>query len=497
MTALYWMLGCFLAFLYLIKARPVPGVLLSSECHWFFGSSLLVVKILTGREKLGTNELAVKEFHKNGWRAIAWAHIGGRKGVTIADPRDIQYVLKDNFLAFEKRLDMLEELLGDGIFVANGESWKTQRTTAAHMFNRRALREKMSSVFGAHAQDLVKLLATQSQVDVQRLFYCFTFDCTNSIMFSRTVNSLGGDKKDLEFQRHFDVVQTTVPQRFGIAWWKINRMFQLSAAERAIKHSTAKIDEYIGEIIDTYVTDDGEVAEGVEDDQTMTGLYVARAKETGDKVTKKYLRDMIMNYAIAGRDTTASALTACVQFLVEEENAHWQGKLREEALRCFGAHRDEPLTFDDIEDRSPLSEAVFLEALRLQPAVPRNSKRVLQHVTLPSGVPIPPGANLSWVPYATNRHPDYWGPDAATFSPTRWLDGKAKDYSDYVYSTFNAGPRLCLGKSMAILEGKIALLTMFASLRFSKVDGFVPRSALSITFQLTNGLLVNVHKVEE
>eukprot|EP00299_Pterocystis_sp_00344_P010220 c4517_g1_i3.p1 GENE.c4517_g1_i3~~c4517_g1_i3.p1 ORF type:complete len:122 (-),score=18.45 c4517_g1_i3:146-511(-) len=65
--------------------------------------------------------------------------------------------------------------------------------------------------------------------------------------------------------------------------------------------------------------------------------------------------------------------------------------------------------------------------------------------------------------YALNRNPAVW-PDPFTFKPERWLDNDgAKPYtpnkepSAFKFLSFNAGPRLCLGKGFSYMETKLCL----------------------------------------
>eukprot|EP00659_Diplonema_papillatum_P023453 gene23453-biopygen17705 len=221
-----------------------------------------------------------------------------------------------------------------------------------------------------------------------------------------------------------------------------------------------------------------------------------QAQEEGKAVDRVVIRDMIMNFVIAGRDTTASALTSCIELLTEDGNESWQDRLCSEADSCFAGHMGEPLTLDDIADRSVAAEAVLLEALRLRPAVPINEKVCVVETRLPSGITLPVGTSVSWCVNATNRIPSIWGADADVFNPTRWItegDTITTKYDEYSYPTFNAGPRLCLGRNMAILEGKIALLTLFAQFRFSRAGRAPPRPVTSVTWQIARGFEVNVH----
>lgn len=77
------------------------------------------------------------------------------RSITTIDPRNIEHILKskqiqyrndfflilfllDNFENYVKGPnfnDATKDLLGHGIFNANGEQWKYQRKTASHIFN--------------------------------------------------------------------------------------------------------------------------------------------------------------------------------------------------------------------------------------------------------------------------------------------------------------------------------------------------------------------------
>eukprot|EP00659_Diplonema_papillatum_P023456 gene23456-biopygen18878 len=295
-------------------------------------------------------------------------------------------------------------------------------------------------------------------------------------------------------------------RRLITPWWKVLYHFQLTAAEREMTRNVAKVNEYVYNVVDEYIDANGQIREQtVANDQTLTGLFLQHAEEDPELASKcgikKFVRDMILNFVIAGRDTTGAALTSCIDFLVRPEYKHWQQALHDEAMKCFDNNaKGEPLTFDDIEGKSPVSEAIFMETLRLHPSVPLNKKVCDVPTTFPSGFTAPKGVFIAWNTYAMNRNESVWGPDATVFKPERWIKADntiTSDFNEYMYPTFNAGPRLCLGKNMAILEGKIALLTIFARLRFEGIPGFAPKNISSITWQLdVNGMQVKAFPFE-
>jgi jasmonoyl-L-amino acid 12-hydroxylase len=80
-----------------------------------------------------------------------------------------------------------------------------------------------------------------------------------------------------------------------------------------------------------------------------------------------------------------------------------------------------------------------------------------------------------------------WGEDAKDFRPERWLHMK-KTPSPFDYPVFNAGPRICPGRSMAQLEVCFVLVSVLRRFRVcvSRVGEvtYVP----SLTLHIKGGL---------
>jgi cytochrome P450 len=106
----------------------------------------------------------------------------------------------------------------------------------------------------------------------------------------------------------------------------------------------------------------------------------------------------------------------------------------------------------------PLLNAVCNETIRLYPTVPLTIRDARRDTTI-LGQYVPKGTSVHMVPWATNRNPQYWGPDAAEFKPERWIDADTDkpnntggSSSNYNILTFLHGPRSCIGKDFAKAE---------------------------------------------
>lgn len=75
---------------------------------------------------------------------------------------------------------------------------------------------------------------------------------------------------------------------------------------------------------------------------------------------------------------------------------------------------------------------------------------------LPDGTSVPALSGVWFTPFSMGRHPLIWGPDPLVFRPERWLERDSFP-SAYEFPHFFAGPRLCLGKNVAIMQAALLL----------------------------------------
>jgi len=184
-------------------------------------------------------------------------------------------------------------------------------------------------------------------------------------------------------------------------------------------------------------------------------------------LTREELLPVILNFLIAGRDTTAQSLAWL--FYELWKRPEYIEKIRESIVPVLGTFDQQRiLQFDEMKD-IPYLQAVFYEAVRLWPAVPKNLKRVVKDdIIRPLGeetinglpdVEVRAGESVIWSDWTMSRMPEVWGDDCLEFKPERFLeesdDGRTrvKEFSQFKFHSFNAGPRMCLGKTLATYEG--------------------------------------------
>lgn len=227
---------------------------------------------------------------------------------------------------------------------------------------------------------------------------------------------------------------------------------------------------------------------------------------------------MVLNFVIAGRDTTATTLSWFTYMAMTHPAV--AEKLRRE-LAAFEAERarEEGVTLvpcSDVDDEAfaarvaqfagqlsydGLGKLVYLhacvtETLRLYPAVPQDPKGIAEDDVLPDGTKVRAGGMVTYVPYSMGRMEYNWGPDAASFRPERWIgdDGAFRNASPFKFTAFQAGPRICLGKDSAYLQMKMALAILCRFFRFELVEGHPVKYRMMTILSMAHGLKVRVSR---
>eukprot|EP00051_Salpingoeca_urceolata_P028245 m.5566 g.5566 ORF g.5566 m.5566 type:complete len:492 (+) comp2401_c0_seq1:286-1761(+) len=381
------------------------------------------------------------------------------------DPRDIEHFLKTNFQNYIKGdmwYSIFDDLLGGGIFNVDGEAWRFQRKIAAHQFSVRRFRDIQTSVFVEHAHKLVaniqKWSDTDESFDVQDQFQRFTLDSIGLIAFGVDLKCLDGG--EVPFATAFDVATRRTFERFFDPLWKIKRWLNVGS-EREMREALQTLDTFLEDRIVATARQENQAGGGK--DENLLQHFCAVRDQGGNKINNALLKNITASFVLAGRDTTANALSWALLELCRDTGI--QEKLRAEIRRHL--HDNDP----EYEALKPMHylQAVIFEVLRLHPSVPEDGKQAVADDVLPSGVHVAAGTHCAYLPWVAGRLPALWGDDCLEFRPERWIndDGTCKRESPFKLTAFQAGPRLCLGVDMAQLEMKIALCTMLQRFSFS------------------------------
>ncbi|KAK4779533.1 hypothetical protein SAY87_015639 [Trapa incisa] len=423
-------------------------------------------------------------------------HIHVLGNIITANPDNVHHILKSRFHNYPKGKQfsaILGDLLGRGIFNSDGDRWMFQRKMASLELGSVSVRscafEIVSSEIRTRLLPLFdSVIARPSSedpvkphpgFDLQDVFRRFSFDTICRFSFGLDPGCLKLSLPMSEFAVAFDAASRLSAQRAltrASLVWKLKRLLNIGSEKK--------------------------LSEAIKMINTLAEEVIRQRREMGSSSNKndllsrfidsihddRFLRDVIVSFLLAGRDTVASGLTGLLWFI--SQNPKVEEAIREEADRVMG-QTDDVATFEQIRSMHYLHATVY-ESMRLLPPIQFDSKFALEDDILPDGTFIKGGTRVTYHPYAMGRMERIWGNDALKFRPERWLkDGVFSPQNPYKYPVFQAGPRVCLGKELAIVEMKAAALALVRKYSILPVDpSWKPQFAPGLTATLRDGLPV-------
>eukprot|EP01104_Vermistella_antarctica_P008145 TRINITY_DN2036_c0_g1_i1.p1 TRINITY_DN2036_c0_g1~~TRINITY_DN2036_c0_g1_i1.p1 ORF type:complete len:469 (+),score=81.14 TRINITY_DN2036_c0_g1_i1:198-1604(+) len=384
-----------------------------------------------------------------------------------------QFFVTDADKFVRKPPPMFMRLFGTGIFTSNGADWKQQRATARPMFTKTNISE-MTSTFTRNANTVVDILnkvKPGEAIDLQDLFFRYTLDSIGEIGFGVSLNSLNSE---CGFARAFDRSQAFAD---GSNRNPFLRWFRSEGFEADVKY----MEEFVQKIVD--VRREADDYHGRSD---LLSRFMCLRDSDDKPYSDEFLRDTILNFFIAGRDTTAVLLSWT--FYLLSQNPRVEKKLRAEIEETFGG--EEP-------DYERLRAARYLrntlkETLRLYPSVPADGRSVTEDLVLEGhNVVLPKGTVMVYSQYVMGRDPKNFD-EPMEYRPERF---EKQLKQPWAYVPFHGGAQICLGQHMAQLEAAAMTAKLLQKFRFTLVEGQKIRGVKSIVYPIQNGLNVHVHKL--
>ncbi|KAF4042008.1 Cytochrome P450 [Phytophthora infestans] len=424
----------------------------------------------------------LKQF--GGRMKMPW-HLFFDGAIYITDPKDVEHILSTNVSNYVKPqgfLDAFQEVFANSFFAMNhhpqapdgGAGWRLQRKVAAKVFTTANFRVFTEKVFARHAEETLATAQAESIRDAVQYgnqsndgsFCCDLQEISARYTLQSIFDAAFGlplsDVADVEeFAKHMDFVNEHCAQRLFVKqYYKVLRWIMPS--ERELRWRTREIRAVADAVLLRRLEESEEEINARSD---LLSLFIRKSRELAAKnycgepdasslLGPETLRSIILTFVFAGRDTTAECIT--YSFYAIAKYSRVQDRIAKE-LKTAKRSTSTPFTFEDVKNMKYL-EAVVYEAVRLFPALPYNVKNAVKDDYLPDGTFVPAGVDIVYSPWYMGRNGALWGDDPLEFRPERWLE-MSKRPSAYEFPAFQAGPRICLGMNMAMLEAKLFLAT--------------------------------------
>ena len=413
--------------------------------------------------------------------------LGPRRVVVVGDHELIATALRDRPDGFRRTMKLEQVwtelgLLG-GLFGASGGTWKRQRRMVMAGFDPAHVKRyypallRVAQRLGGRWQ---RAAQPRTLIDLQADLMRYTVDAIAGLAFGAEVNTLESDEDVI--QKHLNRIFPAVFSRIFAPlpmwrWWP-------SAADKALLRSVAEVNTAV----------DGFIAQARARLAANPGLrstpanlleaMLVAADEPGSGIDDKQVSGNVLIMLLAGEDTTANTVAWMVHLLWQNPAA--LARATEEVRHICGDGRAP--TMEQIAQLDYV-EACAFETMRLKPVAPQNGMQALRDTTL-GDVQITTGMVVLAVmrrDSVSEKHV----PNAAAFDPGRWLGdgamtgspGQAASAAKRISMPFGAGPRICPGRYLALMEMKLAMAVLLGGFEIENVgtiDGQPPRERLQL-----------------
>ncbi|WP_171237530.1 cytochrome P450 [Ruegeria sp. HKCCA5763] len=391
----------------------------------------------------------------------------------INQPELVDLVLKkrsDDFPKSNRISEGLRPLLGESVFLTNGEAWKRQRRIIDPAFA------------GGRLKDTFPAMRDASQACAGRLHSCAGAEIEVEEITSHVA-------ADVIFRTLFSVpieheTAAKVFQKFR-AYQRQQPLLNLAAfvplprwVPRLHSRDTRRNAHDIRKLIQKLTADRAAaIADGTAPNDLATKIMTTPDPATGKCFETDEMIDQVAIFFLAGHETSASALAWALYLLALYPD--WQEKVAEEAQ----AFQNPSFT---AMSRLNVTRDVFREALRLYPPVPM----MVRQSQCPERFrdrDVPKGSPIVVSLWHLHRQERLWdNPDE--FDPSRWKTENGKTCQRNAYIPFSAGPRVCTGAGFAMVEGPLILSMLLRQFKFETIPGKTPVPVAHLTVRSKDGI---------
>ena len=351
------------------------------------------------------------------------------------DPELVKRVLKDRPDDFPKsdRIGAgLRPLLGNPVFLTNGEVWKRQRRIIDPAFESGRLRDAYGGMYAAGQAAVVRMQSNLGVQDIEPETSHAAADVIFRTLFSIPIEDETATAVFEKFRDH----QRTQPI-LNLAAFIPGPKWMPRFFSRSTKDTAADIRRLITDLTQRRMD---AIKAGTAPDDLATKIMTTQDPETGATFSTDEMVDQVAIFFLAGHETSASALAWTLYLLAMYPD--WQDKLAEEGAALTS----------DFSSVSKLCQTrdVFREDLRLYPPVPMMVRETACPETMRNRA-APKGSQIVLSPWHLHRHERLWdNPDG--FDPTRWgTENGKKMPARRLYPVFERyarlhGGRVCNGR---------------------------------------------------
>lgn len=368
-----------------------------------------------------------------------------RGAVTASDA--IEHVLVHNPRSYHKAPGnrLLRPILGDGIFLSEGERWRRNRRLMQPAFSRQNI-EGYAPVMVRRMVEMVERCRRQPHFDLLSETRLLTMRIAVECLFGSDID----DRDGRRLSRGIDLGARQMQRRadFRRAW--LMAKLPTPANVRMLLAIRG-----LQKVVDRIIEERRRAPAGRND---LLSLLEAASDPEAGSLSDRDLRDELNTLLLAGHETTALTFTWALYELARNPAAD-----AEMAAEVAGVLAGGRLPEAADLGRLPITASVVKETLRLYPPLYVVAREAAEDTQV-LGVHMPKRSRLRMYSMHVQRDAAVY-PEPDAFRPERWRDGRDRDVPRGRYFPFSLGPRMCIGSTFATMELVLGLATLRARYR--------------------------------
>jgi cytochrome P450 len=395
-----------------------------------------------------------------------------RRIFLVTYPDCVKHVVQDNHTNYIKGpwYKVLKPLMGDGLFSSDGELWKRQRRLVQPAFQRKH-HPMMAGIIADATSSMLQRWETNASrgeaIDGRGEVILLTLEILLRTMFSGDLIGYEQELREavIEYERHMDLVSAVNSVKLP-AWFP-------TTGRRRFQNAVRTLERFIFRVVDERrrtQTDNGDL---------VSLLLWARDEETGESMSDRQIRDELMTMLQAGHDTVSDAIAWTWYLMAKHPDV--RQRVEGEVDSTLGGR---PPRFEDLPALA-YTNRVILESMRVYPPAWVFARTPVEDDVI-GGYHIPAKSLVVISPYVTHRLPDIWE-NPENFDPDRFLPERSEGRPRFAYYPFSAGPRQCVGASVAMLEAQMIVSMAAQRFQLTTPPGFSAglRPRISLTADRT------------
>jgi cytochrome P450/nitrite reductase/ring-hydroxylating ferredoxin subunit len=396
-----------------------------------------------------------------GWAAefgpLYHFRVGKQETLVVSDPELTESVLRARPETFRRGSNVervFEELGVNGVFSAEGAAWRPQRRLAMEALSQRHL-----GAFFPTLRDVTDRLRRRWEgaarrhepVDVVEDLKRFTVDVTTSLTFGRDMNTLEESGDDV-MQRRLELMFPAFNRRIFamIPLWRLVKL----PRDRQLDRALVDLRTWLGGLVADARARVAAEPERAEHPANFLEAMLSARDDAGQPFSDRLIHANLMTMLLAGEDTTAYTLSWAVHQMCEspESVAALEGELD----RVMGGEAVPSRM--EVANRLAYAAAVANETMRLRPVAPLILLEAIVDTAV-GDVQVPARTHVLVLTRPPVRDPRHFA-DPEVFRPERWIEPVGA-HEPSAHLPFGSGPRICPGRSLALLEMKMVLAMVY------------------------------------